>query len=175
MRKHSLTAFSADSTKILSCNNCMRKLWRQIWRKVISNQLLSQIHPENIWYLPHRPVTNPNKPVKVMCVLNAAAVFKRQSLKNLSGPDLVNNLVGLILRFCQDPNAVMADIEARFLRICIRTKDQSCLRFLWLSKISTLQFQYTQFIFGATCSPTTAIFVLQQTAKDTGNTNTTED
>ena len=68
----------------------------------------------------------------------------------------------------------MADIEAMFMQICIRTEDQSCLRFLWPSKNSIQQFQYTRLIFGARCSPTTAIFVLQQTAKDFGN-NATED
>ena len=55
------------------------------------------------------------------------------------------------------------------MQICIATEDQSCLRFLWPSKNSTQQFQYTRLIFGARCSPTKAIFVLQQTAKDFGN------
>ncbi|XP_075264413.1 uncharacterized protein LOC142356371 [Convolutriloba macropyga] len=130
--------------------------------------------PEKIWYLPHYPVTNPNKPGKVRRVANAASVFKKQSLnKNLlSGPDLLNNLVGLLLRFRQDYIAVIADIEAMFMQICIRTGDQSCLRFLWPSKNSVQQFQFTGLISGARCSPTTAIFVLQQTAKYFGNTAT---
>ena len=58
------------------------------------------------------------------------------------------------------------------MQICIRTEDQSCLRFLWPSNNSVQQFQYTRLIFGARCSPTTAIFVLQETAKDFGNTAT---
>ena len=158
----------------------MRKLWKQIWRKVTSKiksqTTLSNPAPEKIWYLPHHPVTNPNKPGKVRRVANAASVFKKQSLnKNLlSGPDLLNNLVGLLLRFRQDPVAVMAEIEAMFMQICIPTEDQSCLRFLWTSKNSIQQFQYTRLIFGARCSPTTAIFMLQQTAKDFGN-NATRD
>ena len=128
--------------------------------------------PEKICYLPHHPVTN--KPGKVRRVANAASVFKKQSLnKNfLSGPDLLNNLVGLLLRFRQDSVAVMAYIEAMFMQICIRTEDQSCLRFLWPSKNSVQQFQYIRLIFGARCSPTTATFVPQQTAKDFGNTAT---
>ena len=58
------------------------------------------------------------------------------------------------------------------MQICIRTEDQSCLRFLWPSNNSVQQFQYTRLIFGARCSPTTAIFVLQETAKDFGNSAT---
>ncbi|XP_075264245.1 uncharacterized protein LOC142356170 [Convolutriloba macropyga] len=66
----------------------------------------------------------------------------------------------------------MADIDAMFMQICIRTEDQSCLRFLWPSNNSVQQFQYTRLIFGAICSPTTAILVLQETALDFGNTTT---
>ena len=134
--------------------------------------------PEKIWYLPNHPVKKPSKPGKVRRVANAASVFKKQSPnKNLlSDPDLLilNNVVGLLLRFRQDPVAVMAGSEAMFIKICIRTEDQSCLRFLWPSKNSIQQFEYTRLIFGARCSPTTAIFVLQQTAKDFGN-NATKD
>ena len=155
---------------------------KQLYEKTLETDLknayvksvtFSNPAPEKIWYLPHHPVTNPNKPRKVRRVANAASVFKKQSLnKNLlSGPDL-NNLVGLLLRFRQDPVAVMADIEAMFMQICIRTENQSCHRFLWPSKNSIQQFQYTLLIFGARCSPTTAIFVLQQTAKDFGNNAT---
>ena len=81
--------------------------------------------PEKIWYLTHHPVNNPNKPGKVRRVANAASAFRKQSLnKNfLSGPDLLNNLVGLLLRFRQDSVAVMADKEAMFMQICIRTED----------------------------------------------------
>ena len=153
---------------------------KQLYEKTLETNLekgyvksvtFSNPAPEKIWYLPHHPVTNLSKPGKVRRVANAASVFKKQSLNNnlLSGPDLLNNLVGLLLRFRQDPVAVMADNEAMFMQICIRTEDQSCVRFLWPSKNSIQQFQYTRLIFGARCSPTTAIFVHQQRAKDFGN------
>ena len=83
---------------------------KQLYEKTLDTDLekgyvkpvtFSNPAPEKIWYLPHHPVTNPNKPGKVRRVANAASVFKKQSLnKNLlSGPDLLNNLVGLLLRF----------------------------------------------------------------------------
>ena len=40
------------------------------------------------------------------------------------------------------------------------------MRFLWPANHSVKQFQYTRLIFGARCSPSTAIFVLQKTAAD---------
>ena len=55
------------------------------------------------WYLPHRPVTSPTKPGKVRIVFDAAAEYEGTSLnKNLlSGPDMTNSLVGVLLRFHQ--------------------------------------------------------------------------
>ena len=60
----------------------------------------------------------------------------------------------------------MADIEAMFMRIAIIPEDQSCRRFLWPTDQTIRQYQYTRLIFGARCSPATAIFVLQRTAQD---------
>ena len=60
--------------------------------------------PTNVWYLPHHPVVNPNKPGKVRRVANAASMFQGISLNSClkAGPDLLNllnNMFGLLLRF----------------------------------------------------------------------------
>ncbi|XP_075252013.1 uncharacterized protein LOC142344310 [Convolutriloba macropyga] len=75
--------------------------------------------PELIWYLPHHAVTNPNKPGKVRRVANAASKFRGKSLNSnlLTGPDLLNNLVGVLLRFRQHKVAVLSDIEGIFMQI----------------------------------------------------------
>ena len=88
--------------------------------------------PESIWYLPHHPVNNPNKPGKVRRVANAASKFRGESLNSnlLTGPDLQNNLVGVLLRFREHPVAVLSDIEGMFMQIAVRQEDQSALRFL---------------------------------------------
>ena len=76
-------------------------------------QLLSP--PEKIWYLPHHPVTSPNKAVNVRRVANTVSVFKKQALnKNFfSGPDFLNNLIVLPFRFRQDPLALLPDKKAK--------------------------------------------------------------
>ena len=90
--------------------------------------------PGKNWYLPTHPVENPNKPGKVRRVANAASKYKNESLNSnlLTGPDLLANLLELILRL-------------------IRLEDQSALRFLWMSDNYVLQYQYTRLIFGANC------------------------
>ena len=65
-----------------------------------------------IWYLPHHPVTHRLKPDKTRIVFDCAAKFNGESLNQhlLTGPDLTNSLVGVLIRFRQEPIAVVADI-----------------------------------------------------------------
>ena len=88
---------------------------------------------EREWYLPHHPVVNPNKPGKVLRVLNGAAKLHGASLNKslLAGPDLLQNLIYVLLRFMQHPFAVSADIEGMFLQVGVLPSDQPSLRFLW--------------------------------------------
>ena len=64
--------------------------------------------PDRIWYLPHHPVENINKPGKVRRVANAAPKFRGQLLNSnlLTGPDLLRNLLGVLMRFQEHPVAV---------------------------------------------------------------------
>ena len=113
---------------------------------------------------------NPHKPEKVRRVCNAAAKFRGTSLNDmlLTGPDLLQNLVGIIFRFREHPIALTADIEAMFLQVKVPPQDCKVLRFLWRNHpddpISV--YEYTRHIFGAKSSPTCANFALQRNAKD---------
>ena len=124
--------------------------------------------PPRIWYLPTHPVENPNEPDKVRRVANAASKFKGVSLNNalLTGPDLLANLLEIILLLRKHPVGVLADIEGMFMQVAIREEDQSALRFLWLQDGIIRQYQYARLIFGATCSPRCAIFALHRCAAD---------
>ena len=124
--------------------------------------------PQRIWYLPTHPVENPNKPGKVRRVANAASKFKGVSLNNalVTGPDLLANLLEIILRFRKHPVGVLADIEGMFMQVAIREEDQSALRFLWLEDGIIRQYQYARLNFRATCSPCCAIFALHRCAAD---------
>ena len=139
-------------------------------RRVPSDQL----HPQNrtIWYLPHHPVFHPQKPGKVRVLFDCAAKFKSTSLNNqlLQGPDLTNNLVGVLIRFRQEPIAMVADVEAMFHQVRVQPDDCDALRFLWwpnndLSK-DPIDCQMLVHLFGATSSPSCASFSLERTAKD---------
>ena len=52
--------------------------------------------------------------------------------KNLmSGPDLTNQIVGVLTRSCREPVVIMGDIESWFHQVMVPREDRSFLRFLW--------------------------------------------
>ena len=82
----------------------------------------------------------------------------------LTGPDIIANLLELILRFRENAVGVLADIEGMFMQI--RPEDQSALSFLWMSYNTVLQYQYIRLIFCENCFTFCAIFVLRRCAQD---------
>ncbi|XP_043230776.1 uncharacterized protein LOC122386061 [Amphibalanus amphitrite] len=129
------------------------------------------------WLLPHHAVVNPNKP-KLRVVFDAAATHLGVSLNSelMKGPDMLQNLVGILLRFREEQTAMVADIKKMFHQIRIRQEDQPALSFWWRNLDTTRQpdmYQMQVAIFGAKCSPAIANFVLQRAAED-GCTGTEE-
>lgn len=53
---------------------------------------------EIVWYIPHHGVYHPRKPGKLRVVFNCSAKFCGISLNDtlLTGPDLINSLVGVL-------------------------------------------------------------------------------
>ena len=67
------------------------------------------------WYIPHHYVNSSNK---FRIVFDCSAKFDGVSLndKLLQGPDLSNNLLGVFLRFREEPIAVVGDIRSMSIR-----------------------------------------------------------
>ena len=66
------------------------------------------------WYLPHHGVYHPNKSGKIRVAFDLSAEHHGVSINKemLPGPDLTNQIVGVFLRFREEPIAVTGDIEA---------------------------------------------------------------
>ena len=108
-------------TMIVSCDfhGISSYLEKGYIRKLSDEEALSRT--ATTWYIPHHEVTNVNKPGKVRMVLDAAVQLHGESLNSnlYSGPDLVNSLLGVLLRFRRHKVAVVADIEAMFHQCAI--------------------------------------------------------
>ena len=120
---------------------------------------------EQEWYLPHHPVVNPNKPGKVRRVLNSMA---HPLMSLLTGTDLLQNLIYVLLRFRQHQFAVSVDIEGMFLQFGVLPCDKPSLRFLWREDptSNSVVHQYTRHIFGTKDLPTCADYALRRRASD---------
>ena len=84
-----------------------------------------------IKYLPHHGVININKPERVRVVFDAGTKFEDTCIndKILKGPDLLNNLLSVLLKFKEGLYGVMSDIKQMFHQVLTNQEDQQALRF----------------------------------------------
>ncbi|XP_055612541.1 uncharacterized protein LOC129759158 [Uranotaenia lowii] len=117
-----------------------------------------------VWYLPIFPVVNPNKPEKLRMVWDAAAKSHGISLNSvlLKGPDQLNSLFSVLLKFREYKTAFSGDIREMYHQVLIDKTDQQCQRFLWKddrSSSSPSEYIMCVMTFGASCSPSSAQYV----------------
>lgn len=103
--------------------------------------------------------------------MDAAAKCDGVSLNDKlhTGPDLLNSLVGVLLRFREQRVGLAANIEAMFHQVRIIEEDQPALRFLWRNlelERSPDVYQMLVMIFGAASSRCMANYVLRRTEVD---------
>lgn len=71
------------------------------------------------WYLPTFGVYHPQKPDQIRVVFDSSAECDGTSLNDvlLSGPDLNNTLLGVLMRFRREPIALTADVQQMFIAL----------------------------------------------------------
>lgn len=87
----------------------------------------------------------------------------------LSGPDLNNSLLGVLLCFRKEVVAVTADIEQMFHSFVVRADHRNFLRFLWFEdndpSKDVKEFRMKVHVFGNSPSPAVAIYGLHRAAQ----------
>ena len=114
-------------------------------------------------YLTHRGVYREDSlTTKLRIVYNCSLKdSNKTSLNNclIEGPNLVNDLVKVLLRFRLDKYAIVSDISKAFLRINLKLDyDKDHLRFLWFkdpfnTNKGLTTYRFKVILFGANCSP----------------------
>lgn len=126
---------------------------------------------ETVWYLPHHGVYHPNKPDKLRVVFDCSAKFCGVSLNDtlLTGPDLINPLVGVLCRFRKEAVAIICDIERMFHQFLVTPESRNYLRFLWWEhgelEREPQDYRMAVHLFGAASSPGCANFGLKYLAR----------
>ncbi|XP_073819921.1 uncharacterized protein [Musca autumnalis] len=152
--------------------------YREIIQKYIDKGYVRKLPPEEVrvsserkWYLPHFGVINPNKPGKLRLVFDAAAKVNNISLNSelLKEPQNIAPLLSILYNFRRGQVAVGADICEMFHQVKIQPSDRISQRFLWRDGNQNKppdDYEMQVMIFGAACSPCSAIFVMNENAKD---------
>ncbi|XP_065930417.1 uncharacterized protein [Magallana gigas] len=124
------------------------------------------------WFLPLFGVYHPRKPDKIRDVFDSSVSFEGLSLNSvlLSGPNLTNDLLGVLLRFRMDKVAIMADIQQMFYSFLVREEDRDFLRFFWYknndSEKELIEYRMKVHVFGNTPSPAVATYGLRKTVEN---------
>ena len=133
---------------------------------------LTKPHSGQVWYLPHFGVYHRKKPTQIRVVFDSSAEHASVSLNKelLSGPDLLNSLLGVLIRFRRETTAVMCDIEQMFHSFHVDPVHRDFLRFLWYEDNTPgkqiVEYRMNVHLFGNGPSPAVATFGLRKTAAD---------
>lgn len=124
-----------------------------------------------VFYISHHEVLKPeSKTTPCRIVFNSSANFHGHVLNEYyaKGPDMLNNLLGVLLRFREEPIAVIGDIAKMFHSIDIPLLDQMTHRFLWRDLDERREpdtYVMTAVNMGDRPSGTIAIAILRKTAE----------
>ena len=90
-------------------------------------------YQDPVHHTPHHTVLRPDKSTPARFVFKSSSAFQGHTLNDYwkKGPDLLNCIFGVVLRFREKKVAVMADISKMYHRILIPERDQHVHRFLW--------------------------------------------
>ncbi|XP_048580423.1 uncharacterized protein LOC116604791 [Nematostella vectensis] len=130
-----------------------------------------QAPPGRLFYLSHFPTYhNTKKTIRV--VFDSSCEFEGVSLNKvlLPGPDLMNNLIGVLMRFRKEEVAVMCDVEQMFHSFHVNPEHRNFLRFLWFEnndpEARIIEYRMNVHLFGNGPSPAVATFGLRATVND---------
>ncbi|XP_071150458.1 uncharacterized protein [Mytilus edulis] len=159
----------------LNRNPVKREHFLTFMSKILDNNHAELAPPlgehEECWYLPLFGVYHPKKPDQIRGVFDSSAKCNGVSLNSvlLTGPDLTNDLLGVLLRFRKEMVAVTADVQHMFHCFVVRKDHRNYLRFLW-HKNNDLQENLVEFrmrvhVFGNSPSPAVATLGLRKAAQ----------
>ncbi len=124
------------------------------------------------WYLLFFGVYHPQKHNQIRVVFDSSAKFNGVSLNDvlLTGPDMNNSLLGVLLRFRKEPVAITADIQQMFHCFLVREDCRDVLHFVWYKDNDpakeVVDYRMRVHVFGNSPSPAVAIYGLRIVAQE---------
>ena len=114
-------------------NNAIMEYEKKGWARRLSEED-SEANVKPVHYLPHHGIYRPDKkstPLRI--VFNPACQYQGVSLNSFlhKGPCLIGNLLGVLLRFREEPTAFVGDIAKVYIQIELLEEDTHVHRCLW--------------------------------------------
>ena len=143
---------------------------RNVAIKLTEEQLRNYTGP--LQYLSHHEVIKKDSastPCRI--VFNSSAKYKGVSLNDCwaKGPDVMNNMLGILIRFREGKYAIAGDIKKMYHSVHLSQLDQHMHRFLWRDLNLSKQMDtyiMTRVCFGDRPAGTIAAIALQKTARE---------
>lgn len=123
---------------------------------------------QECWYLSLFGVYHPKKPDRICVVFDSSPSYEGVSLNHilLTGPDLNNSLLGVLMRFRKEQVAITADIEHMFHCFLVKEDHRDFLRFLWFRNndptSDIVDYRMRVHLFGNSPSPAIAVYGLRR-------------
>ncbi|XP_064638322.1 uncharacterized protein LOC135494335 [Lineus longissimus] len=125
-------------------------------------------------YLPHRCVKKDSPTTPIRIVYDCSCKFATTPSLNdclQKGPELLNDLTGIIMRFRLHPIALSSDIEKAFLRVGLHEQARDFTKFLWLSnpeepESDFIVYRFSSVLFGSNASPAILNAVIRKHLKE---------
>ncbi|UYV75223.1 hypothetical protein LAZ67_12002969 [Cordylochernes scorpioides] len=141
---------------------CVFSEYDRVFQEWLAEGVIEKVSPEDLnrkcHYLPHHPVVKANSnTTKIRPVFDASCKDKGNLSLNdclASGPNVIEQIPAILLKFRENAFGVIADIRKAFLQIEVKEEDRDYLRFLWWKNNHQIQvFRHKRVVFGVTCSP----------------------
>ncbi|KAA0201413.1 hypothetical protein HAZT_HAZT003441 [Hyalella azteca] len=137
-REQALSRFLLSLKKKFAKNEQFFKDYSAFMQEMMDKNFMEPVperssEPSQEWFLVHHAVYHNHKP-KIRDVFDCSLKFQGISLNDrlLQGPDLTNNLLGVLLRFREESDAVVGDIEKMYYQVKVPSSQANFLKLFFV-------------------------------------------
>ena len=102
-------------------------------QKGYAEKSFQQFQQGKTWFITHHGVYHPSKPGKIRVVFDCSTEYNGVSInkKLMSGPDITNQIISILVKFRNDFVVIMANIKVMFYQVFVGDQHRNLLSFLW--------------------------------------------
>ena len=101
-------------------------------QKVYAEKSFQQVQQGKTWFIPHHGIYCPSITSKIRVIFDCSTGYNRVPINKMlmSGPDLTNEIISILVKSREDFLAIMEKIEAMFYQMIVADQHRNLLSFL---------------------------------------------